>query len=78
MSGQCDALTRGTTATCSYANKVTIYNCRIIDTRSCLSRAAARRAIPDYVGWHNGTRLHSILGSGLGQAVTQISFVGRG
>lgn len=29
MSGQCDALTRGTTATCSYANKVTIYNCRI-------------------------------------------------
>lgn len=29
MSGQRDALARGTAATCSYANKVTIYNCRI-------------------------------------------------
>ena len=26
------------------------------------ARAGARRAVVDYIGWYNGTRLHSTLG----------------
>ena len=34
----------------------------LIDTRPWPIRAAASRAIVDYIGWYNGTRLHSTLG----------------
>ena len=34
----------------------------LIDIRSWATRAAARRAIVEYIGWYNGTRLHSTLG----------------
>ena len=34
----------------------------LIDTRSWTSRVAARRAVVEYIGWYNGTRLHSTLG----------------
>jgi transposase InsO family protein len=34
----------------------------LIDTRPWPTRAAASRAIVKYVGWYNGTRLHSTLG----------------
>jgi putative transposase len=34
----------------------------LIDTQPWPTRAAARRAIVDYIGWYNGTRLHSTLG----------------
>jgi len=33
----------------------------LIDTRAWPSRAAARRAVVEYIGWYNGTRLHSTL-----------------
>jgi transposase InsO family protein len=34
----------------------------LVDTRSWPTRAGARRAIVEYIGWYNGTRLHSSLG----------------
>jgi transposase InsO family protein len=34
----------------------------LIDTQPWPTRAAARHAIVDYIGWYNGTRLHSTLG----------------
>lgn len=34
----------------------------LIDTRPWPTQAAARRAIVEYIGWYNGTRLHSTLG----------------
>ena len=34
----------------------------LIDTRAWPTRAGARRAVVDYIGWYNGTRLHSSLG----------------
>jgi len=34
----------------------------LIDTQPWPTRAAARRAIVDYIGWYNGSRLHSTLG----------------
>ena len=34
----------------------------LIDTQPWPTKAAARRAIVDYIGWYNGTRLHSALG----------------
>ncbi len=34
----------------------------LIDTRPRPTRAAAIRAIVEYIGWYNGTRLHSTLG----------------
>jgi transposase InsO family protein len=34
----------------------------LTDTQPWPARAAARRAIVDYIGWYNGTRLHSTLG----------------
>jgi putative transposase len=34
----------------------------LIDTRPWPTRAAASRAIVEYIGWYNGTRLHSTLG----------------
>jgi transposase InsO family protein len=34
----------------------------LIDTRPWPTRATARRAVVDYIGWYNGTRLHSTLG----------------
>jgi putative transposase len=34
----------------------------LIETRPWPTRAAARRAIVEYIGWYNGTRLHSTLG----------------
>jgi putative transposase len=34
----------------------------LINTQAWPSRAAARRAVVDYIGWYNGTRLHSTLG----------------
>jgi putative transposase len=34
----------------------------LIDTQAWPSRAAARHAAVDYIGWYNGTRLHSTLG----------------
>jgi putative transposase len=33
-----------------------------LDQRAWPTRASARRAIVDYIGWFNGTRLHSALG----------------
>jgi transposase InsO family protein len=32
------------------------------DTRAWPTRAGARRAVVEYIGWYNGTRLHSALG----------------
>jgi transposase InsO family protein len=34
----------------------------LIDVQPWPTRAAARRAIVEYIGWYNGTRLHSSLG----------------
>ena len=34
----------------------------LIDTRPWPTRTAARRAVVEYTGWYNGTRLHSTLG----------------
>jgi transposase InsO family protein len=34
----------------------------LIDIRPWPTQAAARRAIVEYIGWYNGTRLHSTLG----------------
>ena len=34
----------------------------LIDHQPWPTRAAARRAIVEYIGWYNGTRLHSTLG----------------
>jgi putative transposase len=34
----------------------------LIDTRTWPARAGARRAVVEYIGWYNGTRLHSSLG----------------
>jgi transposase InsO family protein len=34
----------------------------LIDTRHWPTRAAVTRAIVEYIGWYNGTRLHSTLG----------------
>ena len=34
----------------------------LIDIRPWPARAAARRAVVEYIGWYNGTRLHSTLG----------------
>jgi transposase InsO family protein len=34
----------------------------LIDTRAWPTRAGARRAVVEYIGWYNGTRLHSTLG----------------
>jgi transposase InsO family protein len=34
----------------------------LIDAQPWPTRAAARRAIAGYIGWYNGTRLHSTLG----------------
>jgi putative transposase len=34
----------------------------LIDTQPWPTRAAARRAIVEYIGWYNGTPLHSTLG----------------
>jgi transposase InsO family protein len=34
----------------------------LIDTRAWPARAGARRAVVEYIGWYNGTRLHSSLG----------------
>ena len=34
----------------------------LTDTQPWPTRAAARRATVDYIGWYNGTRLHSALG----------------
>ena len=34
----------------------------LIDTRAWPTRARARRAVVEYIGWYNGTRLHSSLG----------------
>ncbi len=34
----------------------------LIDLQAWPTRAAARRAVVEYIGWYNGTRLHSSLG----------------
>ena len=34
----------------------------LIDTRAWPTRAAAKRAVVEYIAWYNGTRLHSVLG----------------
>jgi transposase InsO family protein len=34
----------------------------LIDARAWPTRAGARRAVVEYIGWYNGTRLHSSLG----------------
>jgi len=34
----------------------------LLDLQAWPTRAAARRAIVEYIGWYNGTRLHSTLG----------------
>jgi putative transposase len=34
----------------------------LIDTRPWPTRTAARRAVAEYTGWYNGTRLHSTMG----------------
>jgi hypothetical protein len=34
----------------------------LIDTRAWPTRAGARRAVVEYIGWYNGTRLHRSLG----------------
>ena len=33
-----------------------------LDEQPWPSRAAARRAVVEYIGWYNGARLHSALG----------------
>ncbi len=39
--------------------------CRLIDLQAWPTRAGARRAVVEYIGWYNGTRLHSSLGGNL-------------
>ncbi|HEY5989255.1 MAG TPA: integrase core domain-containing protein [Streptosporangiaceae bacterium] len=34
----------------------------LLDTQPWPTKAAARRAIVEYIGWYDGTRLHSALG----------------
>jgi transposase InsO family protein len=34
----------------------------LTDLQTWPTRAAARRAVVEYIGWYNGTRLHSTLG----------------
>ncbi len=34
----------------------------LLDLQPWPTRAGARRAVVDYIGWYNGTRLHSSLG----------------
>ncbi len=34
----------------------------LLDDRAWPARAAARRAVSEYIAWHNGTRLHSSVG----------------
>jgi putative transposase len=34
----------------------------LIDAQPWPTRAAARRAVVEYIAWYNGTRLHSTLG----------------
>jgi transposase InsO family protein len=34
----------------------------LIDTRAWPTRTGTRRAVVEYIGWYNGTRLHSSLG----------------
>jgi putative transposase len=34
----------------------------LLDLQAWPTKAAARRAIVEYIGWYNGTRLHSTLG----------------
>jgi transposase InsO family protein len=34
----------------------------LIDLQAWPTRAAARRAVVEYIGWYSGTRLHSTLG----------------
>ena len=34
----------------------------LLDTRAWPTGASARRAMVEYIGWYNGTRLHSTLG----------------
>ena len=34
----------------------------LIDNQAWPTRAAVRRAVVEYIGWYNGTRLHSTLG----------------
>jgi putative transposase len=34
----------------------------LTDTQAWPTRAAACRAVAEYIGWYNGTRLHSTLG----------------
>jgi putative transposase len=34
----------------------------LLDLQSWPTRASARRAVVEYIGWYNGTRLHSTLG----------------
>jgi transposase InsO family protein len=34
----------------------------LLDLQPWLTRAAARRAVVEYIAWYNGTRLHSTLG----------------
>jgi hypothetical protein len=34
----------------------------LIDLQPWVTRAAARRAVTEYIGWYNGARLHSSLG----------------
>ena len=34
----------------------------LIDTQAWPTRAGACRAVVEYIGWYNGTRLHSTLG----------------
>jgi len=35
---------------------------RLADDHAWPTRAAARRAMTEYIAWYNGTRLHSALG----------------
>jgi transposase InsO family protein len=34
----------------------------LLDLQSWPTRSSARRAVTEYIGWYNGTRLHSTLG----------------
>ncbi len=38
------------------------HQCELIDTQAWPTRAAACRAVVEYIAWYNGTRLHSTLG----------------